>query len=79
MSPPVPEAHPAEVMFAVEALHVVAATILLDTDVALGAIFSVSGDIVGSLAVVSTFVQPLPDCLAISGSVVGVGALETEL
>ena len=79
MCPPVPEAHPAEVVFAVEALHVVAATVLLNTDVALGAIFSVSGDVVGSLAVVSTFVEPLPDCLAIRGGVVRVGALETEL
>ena len=55
MSPPVSEAHPAEVMFAVEALHVVAATVLLNADVALGAIFSVSGDVVSSLAVVGTF------------------------
>ena len=79
MSPPVSEAHPAEVMFAVEALHVVAATVLLNADVALGAIFSVSGDVVGSLAVVGTFVEPLPDCLAVSGGVVRVGALEAEL
>ena len=79
MSPPVPETHPAEVVLAVEALHVVAAPVLLNADVALGAIFSVSGDVVGSLAVVSALVEPLSDCLAISGGVVRVGALETEL
>ena len=60
MSPPVSEAHPAEVVFAVEALHVVAATVLLNADVALGAIFSVSRDVVGSLAVVSTLGEPSP-------------------
>jgi hypothetical protein len=32
---PVPQAHPAEVVFAVVALHVVAAAILLDADAAL--------------------------------------------
>ena len=79
MSPPVPETHPAEVVLAVEALHVVAAPVLLNADVALGTIFSVSGDVVGSLAVVSALVEPLSDCLAISGGVVRVGALETEL
>ena len=38
MSPPVSEAHPAEVMFAVEALHVVTASVLLNADIALGTV-----------------------------------------
>ena len=79
VSPPVAETHPAEVVLTVEALHVVAASVLLDADVALGAVLGMSGDVVGSLAVVSTLGQPSPDCLAVRGGVVGVGALEAEL
>ena len=79
MSSPVSQTHPAEVVFTVEALHVVAAAVLLDADVALGAVLGMSGDVVGSLAVVSTLGQPSPDCLAVRGGVVGVGALEAEL
>ena len=79
MSSPVSQTHPAEVVFIVEALHVVAAAVLLDADVALGAVLGMSGDVVGSLAVVSTLGQPSPDCLAVRGGVVRVGALEAEL
>ena len=38
MSPPVAETHPAEVVFAVEALHVVTASVLLNADIALGTV-----------------------------------------
>ena len=38
MGLPVAEAHPAEVVLAVEALHVVAAAVLLDADAALWAL-----------------------------------------
>ena len=38
MGLPVAEAHPAEVVLAVEALHVVAAAVLLDADAALRAL-----------------------------------------
>lgn len=55
---PVAQAHPAEVVFAVVALHVVAAAVLLDTDVAFGAVFGVGADVVGCFAVVGTFLQP---------------------
>ena len=58
MSSPVSQTHPAEVVFTVEALHVVAAAVLLDADVALGAVLGVGGDVVGSFTVVSTLGQP---------------------
>ena len=57
-STPVSKTHPAEVVFTVEALHVVAAAVLLDADVALGAVLGVGGDVVGSFTVVSTLGQP---------------------
>ena len=38
MSPPVAETHPAEVVFAVEALHVVTPSVLLNADIALGTV-----------------------------------------
>ena len=60
MSPPVAETHPAEVVFAVEALHVIAAPVLLNANVALGAILGVGRDIVGSLAIISALGQPSP-------------------
>ena len=41
MSPPVAQTHPTEVVFAVKALHVVAASILLNADVALGTVLGV--------------------------------------
>ena len=41
MSPPVAKTHPTEVVFTVEALHVVAAAVLLNADVALGAVLGV--------------------------------------
>ena len=60
MSPPVTKTHPAEVVLTVEALHVVAASVLLNADVTLGAVLGVSRDVVGSLAVVSALRQPSP-------------------
>ena len=38
MSPPVSEAHPAEIVFAVEALHVIAPAVLFNTDIAFGTV-----------------------------------------
>ena len=38
MGAPVSQAHPAELVLAVEALHVVAAAVLLNADVALGTV-----------------------------------------
>ena len=58
MSSPVSQTHPAEVVFTVKALHVVAAAVLLDADVALGAVLGVGGDVVGSFTVISTLGQP---------------------
>ena len=40
MSPPVSEAHPAEIVFAVEALHVIAPTVLFNTDIAFGTVLN---------------------------------------
>lgn len=70
---PVTQTHPAEIVFTVVALHMIAAAILLDADIAFGAIFSVCAYIISSLAVVSAFSQPLPYYLAIGRGVV-VGA-----
>ena len=47
-------------MFAVEALHVVAPPVLLNTDIALGAVLRVSRDVVRRLAVVRALRQPSP-------------------
>ena len=60
MSSPVSKTHPAEVMFAVKALHVIAAAVLLDTDIALGAVLRVRRDVVRCLAVVRALRQPSP-------------------
>ena len=60
MSSPVSETHPAEVVFAVEALHVVTPPVLLNTDIALGAVLRVSRDVVRRLAVVRALRQPSP-------------------
>lgn len=38
MGAPIPEAHPAELVLAVEALHVVAPPVLFDANVTLGAV-----------------------------------------
>ena len=65
MSPPVAETHPAEVVFAVEALHVVTASVLLNADIALGTVLGVGRDVVRSLAVVRTLGQPPLDGLAV--------------
>lgn len=51
---PIAQAHPAEIVFTTKALHVIAATILLDANVTLWTIFCVSTNVVGRLAVVRT-------------------------
>ena len=65
MCSPVPQTHPAEVVLAVIALHVVTAAILLDADIALGTVLGVGRDVVRSLAVVRTLGQPPPDSLTV--------------
>lgn len=75
---PIAQAHPAEVVLARVALHVVAATVLLDANVALGTVFGVGAYVVCRLAVVRTFRQPLLDHVAVSRSVVFHAAPEGE-
>jgi len=78
VSSPVAETHPAEVVFAVEALHVVAAAVLLDTDIALGAVLCVRGDVVRCLAVVRALRQPSPDSFTVCRSMVTISTFEAE-
>lgn len=44
MSFPVPKAHPTEVMFTVVALHMITASILLNANVAFGALYKIMKD-----------------------------------
>lgn len=67
---PIAEAHPAEVVLAVEALHVVTAAVLFDANVTLRAVLRVGTDVVGRFAVVGAFGQPLADDLAIGWSMI---------
>lgn len=75
---PVPQAHPAKVVLAVEALHVIAAAVLLDADVTLGTVLGVGADVVGRFAVVGALCEPLADDLAIGGRVIVHPAPEAE-
>jgi len=75
---PVAQAHPAEVVLTIKALHVVAAAVLFDADVTLGAVFGVGADVVGRLAVVGALGQPLLDHLAVGGRMVVHAAPEAE-
>lgn len=75
---PIAQAHPAEVVLTIEALHMIAAAVLLDAYVTLGAVFGVCAYIVGRFAVVGALGQPFPDDLAVSGRMVVHAALETE-
>lgn len=75
---PVPQAHPTKVVLAIEALHVIATSVLLDAYVTLGAVFGVCAYIVGRLAVVGTLGQPLLDDLAVGRRMIVHAALETE-
>merc|ERR1719328_286680 len=78
MAPPVPKAHPAEIVFAVVTLHVIATPVLLDTNVALWAILCVSRDVIGSFTIIGALRQPPFNCVTVSGSVVGVPAFEAK-
>lgn len=78
VSSPVTQAHPTEVMLAVVALHVITTTVLLDTNITLGAVPGVGRDVVRCLGVVSTLRQPPANSLAVRWSVVTVSALEAE-
>jgi len=56
----------------------IAATILLYTNLALGANFGMSTNVVGRFAIIGTFGQPLPDRVAISGRMIVAPASETK-
>lgn len=56
----------------------IAASVLLNADVALGTIFSVSTNVVGCFRVVCTLRKPFPDCGAVCGGVIHLTTLETE-
>lgn len=75
---PVADAHPAEIVLTVEALHVIAAAVLLDADVAFRAVFGVRTDVVGRFAVVGALGQPTFDHLAVGRCMVVGAAFETE-
>jgi hypothetical protein len=78
MAPPVSKAHPAEIVFAVVTLHVVASPVLLNAYVALGAILCVGRDVIGSFAIVCALGQPPFDCVTVGGSMVGVPTFEAK-
>lgn len=56
----------------------ITASILLDADVALGTVFSVSTNVVSRFGVVCTLGEPFPDCGAVCGGVIHLSTLETE-
>lgn len=56
----------------------IAASILLNADVALGTVFSVSTNVVGCFRVVCTLREPFPNCGAVCGGVIHLTTLETE-
>lgn len=56
----------------------IAASVLLNADVALGTIFSVSTNVVSRFRVVCTLRKPFPDCGAVCGGVIHLSTLETE-
>ena len=65
MCSPVPQTHPAEVVLAVVALHVVTTSILLDTNITLGTVLGVRRYVVRCLRVVCTFREPSSDSFTI--------------
>jgi hypothetical protein len=65
-------------MFTFGALHVIASSILLNADVTLGTVFSVSTNVVGCFRVICTLREPFPDCGAVCGGVIHLTTLETE-
>lgn len=78
VSSPVAQAHPTEVVLAVVALHVVAAAVLLDANIALGAVLGVGRDVVRRLRVVRALRQPPANSLAVCWCVITVSAFEAE-
>lgn len=45
----------------------IAAFVLLNADVALGTVFRVSTNVVGSLRIIGTLQEPFPDCGTVCG------------
>lgn len=78
VSLPVTETHPAKVVLAVEALHMIAAPVLLDADVTLGTVLRVRTDVVRRLAIVRTLGQPLADDLTVRWRMIVGTAPEAE-
>jgi len=75
---PVPKTHPAEVVLAFGALHVVAASILLDARVTVRTVFGMRADIVGGFAVVGTLDHPAFDSSAGGGRMIINAASKAE-
>lgn len=72
---PVADAHPAEIVFAIEALHVIAAAVLLNADVTARTVFGVCTDVVGRFTVIGALGQPASDHPAIGGRMIISAAL----
>lgn len=62
---PVAEAHPTEIVLTVVALHVITTAILLDDDVALGAVFRVRRNVIRRFAIIRALCQPFLDHQAV--------------
>ena len=75
---PVTQTHPAEIVLATEALHMIAAAVLLNAYMTLGAVLGVRTDVIGRFAIVGTFGQPFLYHLTISRSMIIHAALETK-
>jgi len=65
-------------MFAVEALHVIATSILLNTNMTLRTVLGMRGDIICCLRIIFTLGDPLFDCLARGWCMIVCSTLEAE-
>lgn len=75
---PVSQTHPTEVILAPETLHVVASSVLLNTNVTLWTVFGVCTDVIRCLTVVSAFSQPALDRGTVRGCMVVIPTDEAE-
>lgn len=65
-------------MFTIETLHVIAATVFLNANVTLRAVFGVGTNVIGRFTVVRTFGQPTFDDLTIGGGMIVGAAFKTK-
>ena len=65
-------------MVMVGASHVIAVFVLLNAEVAVGTVFSMSTYVVGCFRVISTFCESFPYCGIVCGAVIHLITLETE-